>query len=155
MNIYFDVWSAKINSPIFSLIKKYWLSFFFMDRCRKKKKTKKKPAINQNSRSKRIEIKHFALLCTKLLPVQICTTSKVGANLHGVQVQFLKTLFTWPNILRPIDARCKIWEQSASWLQKRSCLKIFTMEGRRWMDGRTPGACIHCKPLCVLLAQSS
>ena len=40
-------------------------------------------ATNQNLRSKCIEIKHFASMCTNCTRVQIRNTSRVGATLHA------------------------------------------------------------------------
>ena len=92
MHSYFDVQSA---------IKTVWTqkSFFFgLYRIVIEKAT------NQNLRSKCIEIKSFAFMCTICTGggvganlhrvLIICTTSNVGANLHRVQI--LKTPFRCP-----------------------------------------------------------
>ena len=34
-----------------------------------------------------------------------------------------------------IDVMCEIWQESASWLQRRFCLKILTTDGGRTTDG--------------------
>ena len=62
----------------------------------------------------------------------------------------------------PIDAMCEIWQELASWLQRRCRLKIFTTDGRlRWMDGpmTTMGgrqdACLYYKLTYEPLVQVS
>ena len=74
MHIYFDVWSAIINSPIFSLFKKCKVSFltWFLQDC-----SRKKSAIYQNCLSNCTKIKHFAFMCTNCIRAQI--------NLHHLE----------------------------------------------------------------------
>ena len=73
--IYFDVWSTIRKSLIFFVIKPYkiYFSYRFIQRS-----YEKRSAIYQNSRSKRIEIKHFAFICTNCTRVQIYTRVQIN-----------------------------------------------------------------------------
>ena len=77
---YFVVWSAMINILIFILIKTSVELIFISVLYRIKIKM---PATNQYLRSKCIEVKYFAFMCTICARVQICT--RVQINLHHLE----------------------------------------------------------------------
>ena len=57
------------------------------------------------------------------------------------------------NIIRPplpIDTMCEIWQESASWLQRRCRLKMLMTD-----DGRTADACLYYKLIYEPSAQVS
>ena len=78
--------------------------------------------------------------------------SMAAISYHSNQISYpigtKKTILSLP---LPIDAICEIWRESASWLQRRCCLKMSMMDD----DGRTTDACLYYKLTCKPLAQVS
>ena len=100
--------------------------------------------------------KHF---CKKKKNLNICSETAKTANFHFSHYKSMETvscLSDWDkkqyySFPLPIDAMCEIWQESASWLQRRCHLKMLTTDN----DGQTTDTCLHYKLTYEPLAQVS